>query len=134
MSTKTVGSEPEFSLDAGALGSGPEGGQRIAAPERNFRPMLAGLALLVLAVTAASIFWFRPRNMPFSEQVVSPPRASNVVPDAQSERAIQHPIENIPAQAATDAGRVQFPLPGLDDSDVVARDVVDAILNGAPFG
>ena len=65
-------------------------------------------------------------------QVLPSPTASNPAPPAQQEAAVQHPVEKIPVPAG-DANGVQLPLPGLDASDVVAKDAIATILNSDAY-
>jgi len=131
MSMGTLDSDPIFTLDDAAPSETVAGaGRRVSTPERTRGPMVAAVAALVLAVGAVAIYFFWPRG---PQRVAPTPPASTAAPVAQAEPAIQHPVEKIPALAATDAGGAQYPLPGLNDSDIVAKDAIGTILNGDAF-
>ena len=132
MSMKTLDSDPEFTLDALPSETIGEAGGRLSAPERTPGPMVAVFAVLALVVGALAFHFFWPRGVTLPQQVVPTPPASTSAP-LPLEPAIQHPVEKIPALAATDAGGAQSPLPGLDDSDIVAKDAIETILNGDAF-
>lgn len=129
MTTKTLETDPEFTLDAtpGEIGEGRGAGRPVSAPNRSIKPAVVVVCVLVAAIGVAALYFLAPRSD-------SPPPAaapaqpdSALAPQAQPESAIAHPVEKIPA-AATDAGQAPAPLPVLDDSDNVAKDVIGAIV------
>jgi hypothetical protein len=130
---KTLNSDPEFTLDAVPSETVGEAGPRLSTPERTSRSMVAVFAVLALVVGAVASYFFWPRGVTLPQQAVPTPPASTPAPLAPLEPAIQHPVEKIPALAATDAGGAQFSLPKLDDSDTVAKDAIETILNGDAF-
>ena len=129
MSMKTLDSEPEFTLDAVPSETVGDADPRLSTPERTSRPMVAVFG----ALGAVAFFYFWTRGITLPQPVVPTPPASTPAPLAPLEPAIQHPVEKIPALAATEAGGAQFPLPKLDDSDIIAKDVIETILNGDTF-
>ena len=133
MPTKALHPEPVFTLDAISPGTGEEAGPRLSMPERRSGPKFALLAVLALVFGALAIYFYWPRSVPLPQQVAPTPSASNPAPQAKLEPALQHPVEKIPAAATTESGRPQVPIPGLDDSDVIARDAIETILNGDAF-
>ncbi len=89
--------------------------------------------LLAFVVGAGAIYFFWPRTVPLSRQTATTPPAVNPVPPAAPKPAIKHPVDKIPVPSATDNGRPQTALPALDSSDIVAKDVIETILNGDTY-
>ena len=133
MSRKTLDSDPEFTLDAVPSETVREAGPHLSTPERTSSSMFGVLAVLALVAGAAAFYFLWPRGITLPPQVVPAPPVSTRAPLAPLEPAIQHPVENIPALAAMETGGVQFPLPTLDNSDIVAKDAIETILNGDAF-
>jgi hypothetical protein len=133
VSTKTFDSDPEFTFNAVPSEMAREAGRRLSTGQRTSRWGVAAFAVLTLVVGAAAFYFFWPRGVTLPPQVAPTPPASAPAPGAQREPAIQYPVEKSPAFAATDAGGAQFPLPTLDDSDIVAKDAIETILDGGAF-
>lgn len=124
---KTLDSDPKFTLDAIQPAAVEGAPPPWSTPGRTGRSTLTRFAILALVAGAVAVYFFWPRGVGTPQQVASTPPAAAPVPLAEA--AIEHPIEKIPGLAATDAGSAQFPLPRLDDSDVIARDTIETIVN-----
>jgi len=69
-----------------------------------------------------------------AERNCGSPEVSPPSPSIQStEPAIRHPVEQIAPPARAETSDARFPLPALDESDVVAKDAIETILNGDAF-
>ena len=133
MPTKALRAEPEFTLDASSLAADEGTGRRLSGAKGRNGPKIAALALLALVLGAGAIYFFWPRTVPLPRQTVPTPPAANPAPPAEPEPAIKHPVDKIPVPSATDNGRLQTALPALDSSDIVAKDVIETILNGDSY-
>ena len=133
MPTKLLHAEPEFTLGTSSLATDEGTGRRLSVAKRSNRPKIAVLAVFALALGAGAIYFFWPRNLPLSRQTVPTPPAASPIPIAEPEPAIKYPVDKIPVPSATDNGRQQTALPELDSSDIVARDVIQTILNGDAY-
>ena len=133
MPTKALRAEPEFTLDASSLAADEGTGRRLSGAKGRNGPKIAALALLALVLGAAAIYFFWPRTVPLPRQTVPTPPAANPAPPAEPEPAIKHPVDKIPVPSAMDNGRLQTALPALDSSDIVAKDVIETILNGDSY-
>jgi hypothetical protein len=91
------------------------------------------VCVLVLAIGAAALYLLGPGRAPVPPQAATVPSDSTRVPPAPPESAVAYPVEKIAAAAVADAGQAPAPLPALDDSDNVARDVIGAIVNRDDF-
>lgn len=127
---KTLDSDQKFTLDAIPPAAVEGASPPWSTPERTRRSTLTGIAILALVVGAVAVYFFWPRGVETPPQLAPTPRATAPAPLAEAEAAIEHPVEKIPGLAATDAGAAQFPLPRLDDSDLIARDTIETIVNG----
>jgi len=123
------GSDPKFTLDAIPPAAGEGARMPLSTPGRTGRSMLAAFVILALVAGAVAVYFFWPRGVEAPQQVAPTPPAAAPAPKAGTEAAIEHPVEKIPGLAATDAGAAQFPLPRLDDSDRIARDAIETIVN-----
>jgi hypothetical protein len=131
MVIRTLDTDPEFTLNAVPQESGerPGVGGRVSAPRRSIRPAIAALAIVVLLMGLAALYFLGPHRDSLPPKIApAPPPESTVAPPAPSEAAVAHPVEKIPTAATPDAHPAQAPLPSLDDSDSVAKDVIGAIL------
>ena len=123
MSTPTSDRDAQFTVDAFAAEGAEPDRPRAAAPQApRSRSAALFVALALLAGAAGYYFWPRAPTTP--PAAPSPP-VSSASPAGQAERGVQHPIDQLPG--AADA---QAQLPGLDDSDAVARNSIAAILGG----
>ena len=132
MAMKTLDPDPEFTLGAIPSETVEEPGRRLPTPERTIKPMVVTFGVLAVVVGAIALYLYWPRGVTLPQQVLPTPPASTSALPAQSESAIQHPVEKIPVPAA-DAEGAQLPLPRLDSSDIVAKDAIETILNGDAF-
>src|SRR5436190_12497816 len=124
--------EPEFTVGAGPSELAADGHQRTArsAP----RPSAAAWVALAAIVGAAAWYLLWPRDAAVTRPAAPSPEVSPPSPTIQStEPAIRHPVEQIASTAQAETGEARFPLPGLDESDVVAKDAIETILNGDTF-
>jgi hypothetical protein len=120
MSRSTTDRDAQFTVDALAAEGAEPARPPYAAPRTpRGRNAAVFVALALLAGAAGYYFW--PRATP---PVVPSPPVSTASPADRPELRIQHPIEQVPGAAAA-----QSPLPGLDESDAVAKDSLAAILN-----
>ena len=132
MPSNTLDPEPEFTV--GAIPTASDGAEPpLPISERAGRPKVVRIVVLALVASAAAGYFLWLRYAAPPEQPAPPLATSNVVPQTQPEPAIRHPVERIPGSAESDSGGAQFPLPKLDDSDVVAKDAIATILNGDTF-
>lgn len=135
MAVNTLEPDPEFTLNAVAQPTGK--GQGAAGPgsraPRSIRPALLAVAVLVLAIGGATLYFLGSRSAPLPPKAVPALPETTLAPQAQPEPAIAYPMEKIPAPAIADATQAQAPLPALDDSDNVAKDVIGAILGDEAF-
>jgi len=131
MTMKTLDPDPEFTLGAIPTHAVEEAGRRWPTRERSVKPWVVtfGVLAVVVGVIAFYLYWSRGVTAP--QQALPTPPAPSALP-AQPDPAIQHPVEKIQVPAA-DADGAQAPLPQLDGSDVVAKDAIEAILNGDAF-
>jgi hypothetical protein len=127
MSTKTVDSDPEFTLGAVPSEMAGEAGRSLSTRQGTSSRVVAAFAALALVVGAVAFYFFWPRSVTPPQQVALSPPASTPAAGAQLEPAIQHPVEKIPGLVATDAGGAQFPLPTLDESDIVTKGAIETI-------
>lgn len=133
MAIGTLETDPEFTL--GAIPRPTDGAPGevglASAPKRSIKPAVVVASVVVLAIGVAALHFLGLRS-PSPPPIVAPalPEAP-LAPQAQPEGTIAHPMEKIPA--AADAGQAQAPLPALDDSDSLAKDVIGAILNNDDF-
>ena len=129
MPTKTFESDPEFTLGADSSEMDGEAGRRLSTQQRTSKRVVAAFAVLALVLGAVAFYFFGPLGV---TPVPAPP-ASAPAAEVQVEPAIKYPVEKIPASATTNAGGAQFPLPTLDDSDIVAKDAIATILDDGAF-
>lgn len=129
---KAFHTDPEFTLSAAAVDTARESEWRLAHPKRSSAAstVLIAAFVLVLAGVAAYFVWHRETSMPAASPPVS--AASDSMREAPAAPAIAHPVDRIPA-APGDNEHALPPLPGLDESDAVARDSIATILNGDDF-
>jgi len=133
MSSKTLHPEPEFTLNATSLATG-EGTERGLPPgQGRNRPKVVAFAALALVGAAVAIYVFWLRGMPVPQEVAPLSPAATSAPPAQPEPAIKHPVAQIPVPSEMDSGRLQSSLPALENSDNVATDTIETILNGDAF-
>ncbi|MEO8305520.1 MAG: DUF3014 domain-containing protein [Betaproteobacteria bacterium] len=130
MPTNALRPDPDFTVSPGLpdsdrpnrhpSGPGRTGGARVAA----------GVALLLMLATLAAYFLW-PRAVTTPPPVATPAPASPARP-SKTAAAIENPIDQVPAASAVDRSALP-PLPSLDDSDQVARDVIETTLNGDAY-
>ena len=133
MPTKALHAEPEFTLDASSLATDEGAGPRLSVAKGRNWPKIAALGALALVLGAVAIYLFWPRSVPLPQQTVPTPPAANPAPAAEPEPAIKHPVDKIPVPSAADSGRPLSALPALDNSDIVAKDAIETILNGDAY-
>lgn len=126
MIIRTLETDPEFTLDAISREAAEDRGSAGPAPgtKRSTRPVIVATLVLVVVVGAAASYLLWKRNASPAPNAASTEPAATVPAQAPAEPAIAHPVEKIPT---ADTGQAQAPLPALDDSDNVARDVIAAI-------
>jgi hypothetical protein len=129
MPTRLLHVEPEFTLDASSLATGEGAGRRPPVVKGRTGPKVAALAALAVVLAAGSVYYYWPRTVSLPQQTAPPPPA-NPAPVAEAEPTIKHPVDNIPVPSATYSRRAQSALPALANSDVVAKDAIETILNG----
>jgi hypothetical protein len=131
MAVKTLETDPEFTLDAipPETGEGRSAAGRVSGPQRSIKPAVVVVSVLVLAIGAAALYVLGPRIESIAPKVAPAQPESTLAPRVQPEPAVAYPVEKIPGAATADAGQAQAPLPALDESDNVAKDVIGAILN-----
>ncbi len=123
--------DPEFTLHAVPSQSGgdAEDPAHASTPRRRtINPAIVAVCVLALAIGAAALYFLGPRSEFIPPKAA--PAESEMAPAsrAQPEAAVEYPVEKIPA--AADVGLEQAPLPTLDASDDLAKDVIGAILDG----
>ena len=129
MAMNTLEPDPEFTLNAiPKLDEGPRAGGRGSIPRRSIKPFVVVCAL-ILAIGIAALYFLWPRGESLAPNVSPAPLESTRAPQVQPEPAVAHPVENIPAAVTANPDQAQAPLPALDASDNVAKDVIGAILN-----
>src|SRR5664279_500321 len=133
MPEKLLHAEPEFTLGTSSLATDKGTGRNLSIAKRSNRPKIAVLAVFALALGAGAIYFFWPRNLPLPRQTVPTLPAAGPIPIAEPEPAIKYPVDKILVPSATDNGHLQTALPELDSSDIVARDVIQTILNGDAY-
>lgn len=133
MSINALDPEPEFTV--GAVPSEPvaEAPRHSAKPGPSSRPTIVVFLVLAAIVGAATWYLLWPRGVTLAPPDVPAPAVSSSSPPAPAAPAIQHPVGQIPSSSAVETRGAKFPLPGLDYSDVVAKDVIEAILDGDAF-
>ena len=124
--------DPVFTLDAAALDMDQESGRRLARPKRSSEALIALIAVFVLLLVgvAAYFVWLREPAIPRAG--VPSPAASDSVSEPLAAPAFEHPVDRIPT-AAGDNEHALPALPGLDESDAVAKDSIATVLNGDDF-
>ena len=129
---KPFHTDPEFTLNAAALDTARESGKSPAHLKRSSEASIALIAafVLVLVGVAAYFAWLRDPSIPRAS--APSPAASESMPEAPVAPAIAHPVDRI-TTAPGDNERPLAPLPGLDESDAVARDSIATIINGDDF-
>ena len=133
MSTNALDSEPEFTVGAVPSERLAEAQRQAPKPGPSSRPTIVICLVLAAIVGAAACYLLWPRDVTLAPPDVPAPAVSSSSPPAPTEPAIQHPVGQIPSSAAVETRGAQFPLPGLDYSDAVAKDVIEAILDGDAF-
>ena len=133
MPSRVPDSEPEFTLDAVPSETGAETGPRAPAPRRAKTSMIAGIGALALLVGGLALYALWPRSEPHPQRAEPSAPESMAAPKQPSEPAIRYPVEKLEPGAATSPVPAAKPLPALDDSDAVARDAIEAILNSDAF-
>jgi hypothetical protein len=130
MPTKALHPDSEFTLDTANQGAELDAGPRSAKRERAGSSWVALIAVLALFLGAMAvyIFWLRGASSP--QQAAPIPTASTPPAQAMPEPAIKHPVDQIPTAPVPATGRALAPLPGLDNSDAVAKDAIASIHNG----
>lgn len=131
MSTNALDSEPEFTVGSVPSKAVAEPQQQTPKPEPSSRPTIVICLVIAAIVAAGYLLW--PRDVITRVPPdASAPAVSSTPPLAPTEPAIRHPVGQNPFSAPAETGG-QFSLPGLDYSDVVAKDVIEAILDGDAF-
>jgi hypothetical protein len=126
---KPLDSDPEFTV--GAIPTETDDPPRGASTRgRSRAPVVAACAMLGLIIGAAAFHFLGPRSASLAQQALPAPPAQVPAPVTPPESAIQHPVGTL---AAGETGGVQFPVPPLDESDVVVNDAIETILNGGAF-
>ncbi len=133
MPPRVPDSEPEFTLDAVPPETGAQTGQRAPVRRRAKASLIAGIGALALVVGGLASYALWPRGEPPPQRAEPPAPQSTAAPELPSEPAIRYPVEELAGEAATSPVPVAKPLPALDDSDTVARDAIEAILNSDAF-
>jgi hypothetical protein len=133
MPPKILDSEPEFTLGPVPADSCDSTGGRPSKPELTNSRWVAGLCAAGLFVGCAVWYfvWSGSDPQPQHVETASPP--ASAIPTPPSKPAVQYPVENIHGSSKPLPYFRTFPLPSLDDSDFVARDAIDAILDNSAF-
>jgi hypothetical protein len=126
-------SEPEFTLDAVPSESVVATGSRAPVRRRAKTAMIAGFGALALVVVGLASYALWPRGEPRQQRAEPPAPESAAAANPPSEPAIRYPVEKLVGEAATTTAPAAKALPALDDSDTVARDAIEAILNSEAF-
>jgi hypothetical protein len=131
MVTKALDPDPEFTVDAVPSATIGGAGPRRPAPKRVGWGAVVVVAVVVaiLGALAFQFLWPRDGAVPQIAAPAPPAPQSSALPGT----AIEYPVSQIPAPAATDAADATSALPKLDESDVVAKDVIGTVLNGDEF-
>lgn len=133
MPPEVLDSEPEFSLGpVPADGRGVTGGTP-SNQKRGTTRLLVGLGAAGLLVGFATLYflWSVPESRQQHVEKASP--AVNATATPPSRPAVQYPVEGIAGLPAPLPHVPKFPLPSLNDSDFVARNAIDAILDNGAF-
>jgi hypothetical protein len=123
--------EPQFTMGAGPSELPAEAPPKTA--ESGARPSIAKWVVLATIIGVAACYLLWPWDATVTKPEAPATYASSSPSAASTQPAIRHPVENIPSPAAAETSDARFPLPGLDESDVVARDAIETILNGDAF-
>jgi hypothetical protein len=133
MPKSTLHPEPEFTLGASSLKTDDGPGRALSAGKGRNGPKVAALTTLAFVVGAAAVHFFWPRSVPLPEQAEPTSPVASAPSLVPSEPAIRHPVDSVPVPPAMDNGPPQSAMPALDHSDVVAKDAIEAILNGDAY-
>jgi hypothetical protein len=134
MSTRALDSESEFTVGAVPDESVAENPRQGPPSGRSSKTTVILCGVLAAIAIAAACYWLWPRSVATSPPAAPGPEATSSSPAQPTEPAIQHPVEQIPSTAAAaETPAAQFPLPGLDSSDAVAKDAIGAILGSDAF-
>jgi hypothetical protein len=135
MPTDARHAEPVFTLDASSLASDEGAARRLSVANRGTGSKVAAVAALALIVGAGAIYYYHywPRTVSLPQQAVPTPPVATLPPAAEQESAIKYPVDKIPVPSVTDSDRPQSTVPALDNSDIVAKDAIEAILNGEAY-
>ena len=132
MSTNALDSEPEFTVGAVPSERLVETERQPSTPRPSSRsPIVVSLILAVIAGLAYYLL-LKPTGVTLAPPDVPAPTVSSSTAQAPTEPSIQHPVGQIPLSGAVDRDALP-PLPGLDSSDAVAKDVIEASLGGDAF-
>jgi len=132
MATKALDPDPEFTVNAMPSATiGGAGPPRLPAPKRVGWGAVVVVAVLAATLGALALHFLWPRDgaVPQIAAPAPPAPASSAPP----EPAIRYPVSQIPAPTATAAADAPSALPKLDESDVVAKDVIGTVVNGDEF-
>lgn len=133
MPTGVHNSEPEFTLAAVPSEAGAATVPRALVRRRAKTSMIAGIGALALVVGGLVSYALWPRGEPPPQRAEPPAPESTAAPELPSETATRYPVEKLAGDAATSPVHAAKPLPALDDSDTVAKDAIEAILNSDAF-
>ena len=125
----TLEPDPEFTLNAiPRIDESAGAGGRGSVLRRSIKPSVV-VSALVVAIGAAALYFLWPRGESLAPELAPVPLESTPAAQTQPEPTVTHPVENIPAAATANADQAQAPLPALDDSDIVAKNVIGTIVN-----
>jgi hypothetical protein len=132
MSTGALDSEPDFTVGAVPSESVMGVSRQAPKPKSPSRQTIVICLAVAAFVVASACYLLWPRAVTPGPSEVSAPSVPSPPRLVPTEPAIQHPVGQIPSSTPTGMGG-QFPLPRLDDSDVVAKDTIATILNSDAY-
>lgn len=133
MPPELLDAEPEFSLGpVPGKGRGVSGGSTSKQRRRPTR-LIVGLGVAGLLVGCATLYllWSVPDPKQQHVETASPAVSATATP--QSPPTVQYPVDRIAGPPAQLPHLPQFPLPSLNDSDFLARNEIEAILDNSDF-
>ena len=133
MPPEILDSEPEFTLGPVPTENREAAGGSPSKQEHRTTRWIVGLGAAGLLVGYAALYfiWSVPAPQPQHGETASPAVSAAAIPPSQP--AVQYPVDSIAGLPAPLPYFRKFPLPALDDSDFVARNAIEAILDNSAF-
>ena len=131
MPPEILDSEPGFSLGPVQANSRGVTGESPSKQKRGTTRMIVGLGAAGLLLGCATLYFIWSVPDPQQQHVETASLAVSATATPPSRPAVQYPVDRIAGLPAPLSHLPKFPLPSLNESDFVARNAIDAVLDNS---